>query len=68
MESTAAFDGAEVADDAERCVSAGIFDYDVGNGFGETKNLKKKKGRELIRRYRRAIAFVCGVLLWFRTA
>lgn len=43
MESTAAFDGAEVADDAERCVSAGIFDYDVGNGFGETKNLKKKE-------------------------
>ena len=43
MESTAAFDGAEVADDAEGCVSAGIFDYDVGNGFGETKNLKKKE-------------------------
>lgn len=45
MESTAAFDGTEVANDAERRVGAGIFHYDVGDGFGETEDLKgKRKG------------------------
>ena len=39
MESTAAFDGTEVANDAERRVGAGIFHYDVGDGFGETEVL-----------------------------
>ena len=42
MENTAAFDGTEVANDAERRVGAGIFHYD---GFRETEDLKgKRKG------------------------
>ena len=45
MENTAAFDGTEVANDAERRVGAGIFHYDVGDGFRETEDLKgKRKG------------------------
>lgn len=43
MENTAAFDGAKVANDAERRVGAGIFHYDVGYGLGETEDLKRKR-------------------------
>lgn len=43
---TAALDGAEVADDAEGRVGAGILHGNVGDGFRQTENLKWKRRSE----------------------